>query len=249
MLTAWQPSFPMIHDCVLVVSPEHYATLLRGGVTSKAELKRRLFDKCNAELAPSLRKIVPMAKPELGFLGTVIGAALGVVSQAKVAVGLSALTQVPKFRSLDSFHIIVAGGDAGKFSAFMPCFGLGLPGSSTALSRPVHRGVEPIPPGVATRPAPFSTPLVLLSPMAEGDVTDVPRAPRTKTLTGTVGLLDISKPGGSVLLDTIGLMLQTKFPGLTLERFTKPTFSRPAATELVRAIASRCSVAVVALAD
>lgn len=133
-------------------------------------------------------------------------------AQAKVAVGLSALDQVPKFRSPDSFHIVVAGGEAGKFSAFMPCFGLGPPDSPTALSRPVHRTVEPIPATVAAKPPLFKTPLVLLNPAAEGEVAEVKRAPRSKEVTGTVGLLDISKPGGSIILDTIGRMLQVCHP-------------------------------------
>lgn len=250
LVTAWQPNFPLINDCVLVVSPEHYTTLLRGGVKSKADLKQRLFDKCNGELAPSLRNIVPMAKPDLGRLGSLLGAALGMVSQAKSVVGLTPLSNIPKFKSLDSFHIVVAGGDAGKFSAFLPCFGVGFDGSSTSmLSKPVHRNVEAVPDTVSTTPASFDGVYDVLLPTAEDTVMGVTRAPRRKELEGTVALVDISKPGGSVVLNTIGSLLQARFPNLLVEHFVKPTFSQKAPPELLKTIASRCTTAVIAMAD
>ena len=82
LVTAWAPHFPMLNDVLVVVSPEHYATFVRGGYTSKLLLKRALFDRCNAELAPALRRIVPMARPGLGAtVGAAVGMALGLVSQ------------------------------------------------------------------------------------------------------------------------------------------------------------------------
>lgn len=76
-------------------------------------------------------------------------------------VGLSALELVPKFATPDSFHIIVAGGRAGKFSSFMPCFGIGAPGTPMGnMSKPVHRPVEPVPSTVATATPPCVIPRV-----------------------------------------------------------------------------------------
>ena len=48
MHSAYSPSFPMINDVLLVVSPEHYQTLRAGGITSKVELQRRNRDTKNA---------------------------------------------------------------------------------------------------------------------------------------------------------------------------------------------------------
>jgi hypothetical protein len=72
---------------------------------------------------------------------------------------------------------------------------------------------------------------------------------RPESITGTVGLLDISKPRGNVLIDRLEEQLATRLPGVTLKRFSKPTFTKPAPDELRRQIAEECDFVIEALAD
>ncbi len=89
---------------------------------------------------------------------------------------------------------------------------------------------------------------VLLDPTSE-------RVPATRTLTPrpasldglTVGLLDISKPRGDVLLDRLEARLVAD--GVTVRRYVKPTFAKPAPGDLRHEIATRCEVVIEALAD
>ena len=89
----------------------------------------------------------------------------------------------------------------------------------------------------------------LLEPRAERDVRPVEPTKRTGDMTGLLGLFDISKPGGSVLLRQLEKRLSEDFPGLSFEYFTKPTFSRPAPAQLRAEVAGRCRYVVAALAD
>lgn len=52
--------------------------------------------------------------------------------------------------------------------------------------------------------------------------------PRSGALSGAVALLDISKPRGNVLLDRVESLLQERLPGITINRYAKPTFTKPA---------------------
>lgn len=89
---------------------------------------------------------------------------------------------------------------------------------------------------------------VLLDPTNERMSPHRAPAPRAPALTDvTVGLLDISKPRGDVFLDRLQHLLQDR--GLAVERFRKPTFARPAPTDVRREIAARCQVVIEALAD
>jgi hypothetical protein len=63
----------------------------------------------------------------------------------------------------------------------------------------------------------------------------------------TVGLLDISKPRGDVFLDRFEAMLRGR--GLSVLRFAKPTFTKPAPIDLRHEIATRCNLVIEALAD
>jgi 16S rRNA G527 N7-methylase RsmG len=62
-----------------------------------------------------------------------------------------------------------------------------------------------------------------------------------------VGLLDISKARGNVFLDRVAELLQAR--GVTVRRYRKPTFTRPAPTELAQQIAAECQLVVEGLAD
>lgn len=74
-------------------------------------------------------------------------------------------------------------------------------------------------------------------------------AARPQHLSGTVALLDIVKPRGDVLLDRIERRLAERMPGLTLKRYRKPTFAKPAPDELRRKIAAESDFVIEALAD
>ena len=90
--------------------------------------------------------------------------------------------------------------------------------------------------------------VTVLDPTDERSPAARPRAGRLPSLTGKrVALLDISKARGDVFLDRLAERLAAR--GARLERFTKPTFSRPAPADLRGEIATRCDAVIEALAD
>ena len=74
-------------------------------------------------------------------------------------------------------------------------------------------------------------------------------SPRQGTIAGRIALLDISKARGNVLLDHFQALIKQRLPELTLERFAKPTFSKPAPDDLRREIRDRADFVIEALAD
>jgi hypothetical protein len=72
---------------------------------------------------------------------------------------------------------------------------------------------------------------------------------RSGTLSGTIGLLDIRKPRGNVLLDELERQIRAAAPGVTVKRFTKPTFTKPCPDDIRRDIAAQVDYLVEALAD
>ena len=89
---------------------------------------------------------------------------------------------------------------------------------------------------------------VLLDPTAETAPAARPRAPRPASLEGlTVGLLDISKPRGDVFLDRLAELLARR--GVTIRRYRKPTYTRPAPDQLGQQLARECDLVVEGLAD
>ena len=88
----------------------------------------------------------------------------------------------------------------------------------------------------------------LLDPTHERDAAQREGARRLAALSGkTVGLLDISKPRGSVFLDRLERQLEER--GAEVLRFAKPTFTKPAPIDLRQEIAVQCDAVVEALAD
>jgi hypothetical protein len=73
--------------------------------------------------------------------------------------------------------------------------------------------------------------------------------PRTGKPPGVIGLLDISKPRGNVLLDELERLLAARFPEAEIRRYAKPTFAKPCPSDLRLQIKSECKVLVEALAD
>jgi len=62
-------------------------------------------------------------------------------------------------------------------------------------------------------------------------------APRLDTLAGkTIGLLDISKPGGSVFLDRVERILREEHGVADVVRVMKPTYTKPAPLEVLEGL-------------
>ena len=94
----------------------------------------------------------------------------------------------------------------------------------------------------------MSQQLTMLDPT--GEQSPVQRQPlaRPKSLDGlTIGLLDISKARGDVLLNRLESHLSDL--GHTTKRYMKPTFARPAPEKLQQQLATECDVLIEALAD
>ena len=89
---------------------------------------------------------------------------------------------------------------------------------------------------------------VVLDPTGERAPAERERVERPASLEGlTVGLLDISKPRGDVFLDRLESRLVDR--GLKVERYRKPTFTKPAPVDLRHEISMKCDLVIEALAD
>ena len=89
---------------------------------------------------------------------------------------------------------------------------------------------------------------VLLDPTAERAPAERQVTARPGSLDGlTVGLLDISKARGDVVLDRLAELLAED--GVQVRRYRKPTFTKPAPVDLRHEIATHCEVVIEALAD
>ena len=64
-----------------------------------------------------------------------------------------------------------------------------------------------------------------------------------------VALLDISKPRGNVLLDRLEALLSERLPGIQIQRYAKPTFTKPAPDALRAEIFADNDFLIEALAD
>lgn len=94
----------------------------------------------------------------------------------------------------------------------------------------------------------MTTQSVLLDPTAERAPIARARQSRPTSFEGlTVGILDISKARGDVLLDRIATRLAER--GIGVKRYRKPTFARPAPTALKQLIAAECQLVIEGLAD
>ena len=94
----------------------------------------------------------------------------------------------------------------------------------------------------------MTAPRTVLDPTSERSLPIRERLPRLESLDGkTVGLLDISKARGDVFLDRLEERLRER--GANVERFRKPTFTKPAPEDLRQQITVQCAAVVEALAD
>jgi hypothetical protein len=89
----------------------------------------------------------------------------------------------------------------------------------------------------------------ILDPTDEREVIRRSLALRPESLDGRIGLLDISKPRGNVLIDRIEARLRERVPEASILRYSKPTFTKPAPLDLRQKIAQECDFVIEALAD
>ena len=88
----------------------------------------------------------------------------------------------------------------------------------------------------------------VLDPTGERSVAQRELLARPATIAGLrIGLLDISKPRGDVFLDRLETMLREA--GAIVQRYRKPTFTKPAPVDLRHEIATQCNLVIEALAD
>ena len=94
-------------------------------------------------------------------------------------------------------------------------------------------------------------PTILVNPLDETPRARGSAAPRLERIEGkTIGLLDISKPGGSVFLDHLERRLRERYGVTAVIRETKPTFTKPAPAEVLERLRRHNVDAVIeALAD
>jgi hypothetical protein len=90
---------------------------------------------------------------------------------------------------------------------------------------------------------------IILDPTDERVPVERHVSPRSGTLSGVIGLLDISKPRGNVMLDELEKLLKQKAPDVSVRRFKKPTFTKPCPDALRVEIRDSCTYLVEALAD
>ncbi len=116
---------PKIHrmpvDALLVVCPEHIKTLTCEGEYSKARLRERI----QAVTARPLREMVA---------NEISGAGIPIASAAKMSEAVLA-TPTPKFADGKFIHIVVAGSEAGKFSAAFHGWVTGAAGSAVVSKK------------------------------------------------------------------------------------------------------------------
>ena len=95
----------------------------------------------------------------------------------------------------------------------------------------------------------MAEPQIILDPTDERVPVRRALTPRPESISGTIALLDISKPLGDVFLDRMEELIQEKLPGVDTLRFMKPTVGRPVPEDTKRAILKDADYVVEALAD
>jgi len=247
LTVAWSAAFPRINHVLLVISPEHYDTLLKAGMDSKGKLATCLWQRTCGHMVTQFPTLLPSElQKRFPWIPGIVCRLLGLAAWCLASVLGS--TRIPKFSGVDSFQIVVAGSEAGKFSSFMPGFGAGSPGEAFyKTSSPVTVSVEP-------RPAALDAPLTdvvgggdVLSPTDVAPSTSLKLANRTGDFMGPVALIDISKGRGAEALDVVEATLRAK--GVETRRYMKPTFARPCPKTLLETISAECRSAVLGLAD
>ena len=89
---------------------------------------------------------------------------------------------------------------------------------------------------------------VVLDPTNEQQPITRQRSERAAAIDGmTIGLLDIGKARGDVFLDRLQELLEER--DFRVNRYAKPTFTKPAPADLRYLISQECNLVIEALAD
>jgi hypothetical protein len=91
--------------------------------------------------------------------------------------------------------------------------------------------------------------ITILDPTDESTPVERQISERNGSLSGVIGLLDISKPRGNILLDELEKLLTEHAPNVSVRRYKKPTFAKPCPDALRQEIRDHCDFVVEALAD
>lgn len=91
--------------------------------------------------------------------------------------------------------------------------------------------------------------VVILDPTDERVPVRRELSKRPEEISGTIALLDISKPRGNVFLDRVESLIEERLPGVKTKRYMKPTVARPAPADIQQAIRSEADFVIEALAD
>ncbi len=128
--SCWHPKLHGYGEVLLVVSPEHADTIARDGWT-KAQVRNRIQE---ASARP-IRELLPDADAGEGM-------ALKHFGLAEPAAAGQLEQRIPKFRKPENINIIVAGGEAGKFSSAFGGWFSG-PMGSMSVSRKIEEVTKP----------------------------------------------------------------------------------------------------------
>ena len=90
---------------------------------------------------------------------------------------------------------------------------------------------------------------LILDPTDERVPVERQITPRTGTVSGVVGLMDIRKPRGNILLDELEALISDKLPGVEVRRYAKPTLTKPCPDDLRAQMKAECDFVIEALAD
>jgi hypothetical protein len=90
---------------------------------------------------------------------------------------------------------------------------------------------------------------IILDPTDERVPVERQITPRTGQVSGIVGLLDIRKPRGDILLNELEVMISDRLPDVEVRRYAKPTFTKPCPDDLRNQIKTECDFVIEALAD
>ena len=90
---------------------------------------------------------------------------------------------------------------------------------------------------------------VILDPTDEAVPVSRQITPRSGRVSGVVGLMDIRKPRGDVLLDELERLLGERLPDVEVRRYAKPTFTKPCPDDLRAQMKAECDFVIEGLAD
>ena len=91
--------------------------------------------------------------------------------------------------------------------------------------------------------------VIVLDPTDEQKPLSRQLATRSRDLSGSIGIIDISKPRGDVFCDELEILIHAANPSLEIVRLKKPTFTKPSPEDLRDEVAERCTAIIQALAD